>query len=281
MNSIIVTTDYTKESRSAVNYAARLALLTKSELLVLHATNIPVVSDAFIDVSITLDELDRGDKLKMEELVRQIGSKYGPALKIKGNSEIGLTNELLEDLANKSSNCLVVMGMKHVDRFTELLFGSTSTVMVGRLHCPLMIIPQDARFRPWKKLAFAFDDKDFPTDSGISLIKDLKDKFDSKYHYIHIVDDDNPIRQMHTIENVKDYLEQTAQVHFVDAGDSTTVEALEDWVRRFKCNVLVMVARKKTLLERIFKGSHSKSMAFKSAVPLLILSENNKNNPWK
>ncbi len=281
MNSIIVTSDFTKESRSAVNYAARLALLTRSELLVLHATNIPVVSDAFIDVSITLDELDRSDKEKMDELVRQISSKYGPALKIKGNSEIGLTTELLEDLTESHQNCLVVMGMKHVDRFTELLFGSTSTDMVGRLNCPLMIIPQDARFRPWKKIAFAFDDKDFPTDSGVSLIKGLEEKFESKFHYIHIIDDNNPIRQVQTIENVKDYLGQTAQVHFVDSGDHATVEALEDWVRRYKCNVLVMVARKHTLLERTFKSSHSRKMAFKSAVPLLILSENNKNNPWK
>ena len=74
MKTIIATTDFSKESRAAVNYAARLALSTKCELILLHATYIPIVSDSFIDVSITLDEIEQNDRQKTNDMRQNLSS---------------------------------------------------------------------------------------------------------------------------------------------------------------------------------------------------------------
>ena len=273
MKTIIATTDFTRESRTAVNYAARLALLMKAELLLLHASYIPVVSDSFIDVSTTLDEIVKSDKQKMDELVKHVSSKMGPALRIKGNSEIGLTGELIEEYASKDKDTLVVIGMKHVDKFSEVVFGNTATNLAGELPCPILAIPPDARFRPWKKIAFAFDQKQVPVHTGLYLLKAMAEKFQPKMHYVHVMDSPFNAKDKSSIQPVEKIIGGESQVHFLKDLPGETTEVINDWVRRFKSNIVVMVARKHNIFWKIIYPSHTRQMAFKSSVPVLILSE--------
>lgn len=273
MKTIIATTDFTRESRTAVNYAARMALLMKAELLLLHASYIPVVSDTFVDVTSTLDAIAKTDKQKMEELVKHVSSKMGPALRIKGNSEIGLTGELIREYASKDKDTLVVIGMKHVDKFSEVVFGNTATNLAGDFPCPILAIPPDARFRPWKKIAFAFDQKQIPLNTGLVLLKHMGEKFQPKVHYIHVMDSPFNVKDTSTIEPVEKIIGTESQVHFLKNVPGETTEVINDWVRRFKSNIVVMVARKHNIFWKLLYPSHTRQLAFKSSVPVLILSE--------
>lgn len=273
MKTIIATTDFSKESRAAVNYAARLALSTKCELILLHATFIPVVSDSFIDVSVTLDEIEKNDHQKMDELVKHVRSKQGPALRVKGIVEVGLLGELLKERVGKHHDMMVVMGMKHVDKFSEVVFGSLATNLAGELNCPVLIVPPDARFRPWKKVAFAFDQKEIPTDTGMAILKELTDMYLPKMHFVHVMDSPYAPKDTSSIEKIEKFIGGVSQRHFLKDVPGETVEVMQDWLRRFKCNAVVMVARKHNVLWRMFHESHTKQMAFHSPVPVLVISE--------
>lgn len=273
MKTIIATTDFTRESRTAVNYAAKLALLTKAELLLLHATYIPVVSDSFIDISLSLEEMGKADRQRMEDLVRHVRAKMGPALKIRGNSEIGLTGELIREYVRKDKDTIVVIGMKHVDKFSEVVFGSTATNLAGELPCPILVVPPDARFRAWNKIAFAFDQKEVPIHTGLHLLKTLADKFEPKIHYVHVMDSPYNPKDSSVIAPVKNFLGGQSQVHFLNDIPNETIEVLNDWVRRYKSNLVVMVARKHNIFWKLIHPSHTRQFAFKSSVPVLILSE--------
>ncbi|MEZ4801071.1 MAG: universal stress protein [Flavobacteriales bacterium] len=271
MNTIIATTDFTRESRTAVNYAAKLAMLNKADLILLHATYIPVVSDAFIDINVTLDEIASNDKKKMDELVKHVQSKQGPALKIRGINEVGLTKEVIREHIAKNEETLLVMGMKHIDKFSKIVFGSTATDLAGRVPCPVLVIPPDARYRPWKKIAFAFDKNEILINNGIRFVKEMLNKYESKMHYIHVGNQNDVVEK--SISSTAALIGGENQTHFI-SDDGNTVEVLHDWVRRFKSNVIVMVARQHNLLWRVFNESHTKNMAFESSIPVLILSEN-------
>ena len=273
MKTILATTDFTQESRAAVNYAARLALINKCELQILHATYIPVISDAFIDVTVTLEEVEKSDKEKMADLVRHIQSKQGPALRIKGINEVGLTEELLKEKITQPEDTLVVIGVKHVEKFSRAVFGSTATSLAGQIPCPLMIIPPEARFRPWKKLAFAFDNKEIPVKSGIRFIKEMAGRYGSKLHFVHVMSIEEETKDSTPISAIRDIIGGESHVHFLEGKDDT-VATVRDWIRRYKANVVVMVARKHNIFWRMFNESHTKEMAFESSVPVLVLPEN-------
>lgn len=270
MNTIIATTDFTKESRTSVNYAAKLALLNKAELILLHATYIPVVSDAFVDINASIEEIAASDSKKMAELVRHIQSKQGPALRVKGINEIGLTKEIIKEHILRYEDTLLVMGMKHIDKFSQVVFGSTVTDLAGRVPCPILVVPPEARFRPWKKIAFAFDNKEIPFNNGIRFIKNMLERYDSKMHYVHVGQETES--STFNMGSTQQLIGGASQMHYIHETDNTT-NSLQDWIRRFKSNVIVMVARKHTIVWRMFNESHTKQMAFQSSIPVLILSE--------
>jgi nucleotide-binding universal stress UspA family protein len=165
------------------------------------------------------------------------------------------------------------MGMKHVDKFSEVVFGSTPTNLAGELPCPILVIPPDARFRPWKKIAFAFDQKEIPIHTGLNLLQHMGQKFSSKVHYVNVMDNPFNGKDVSAIKPVQNVLGSESQVHFLSDIPGETTEVLNDWVRRFKSNLVVMVARKHNIFWKLIYPSHTRQLAFKSSVPVLIISE--------
>lgn len=276
MKTILAATDFSKPSKAAVQYAAELAQSTSSKLVLLHATHIPVVSDSFFDMGFTLDELEKADKQNMQEMQDSLQKKY-PLLKTEKQVKIGFTGELIREMAKKGDVSLVVMGIGHLDRFSEVMFGSTSTAMAGVLNCPVLIVPEKAKFRAWRKIAFAFDQKNLPTGTGVRVIKELRDTFGSSMHFINVLDDLFTDKDTSTLKPVfKIFNEKEGDVHFLKYIKGKTVEIIQDWVRRYKVNALVMVAREHNIFWKMFNESTTKKMAFRTSVPLLVLSESKK-----
>ncbi|MFN9392215.1 MAG: universal stress protein [Flavobacteriales bacterium] len=274
MKAILATTDFSTSSLNAVNYAAHLAISTNSKLILLHATHIPVVSDSFFDMGFTLEELEKTDKEQMQILNEKLRKKFGPELKLEKQVKIGFTGELIQGLVEEGKVSLVVMGMGHMDKFSEVVFGSTSTAIAGRVSCPVLIIPEKTTFRPIKRIGLAFDQKEIPTGTGLRTIRDVRDAFGSEMHYINVMDnpyvgkDDSNLKPVYKV-----FGEKQPRLHFLNAVPNQTIQVIQDWARRYKMNAMVMVSRERSILWRMFNERNTKKMAFSTRVPLFVVSE--------
>lgn len=274
MKTILATTDFTKSSIQAVRYAASLAVESGASLLVLHATHIPMVSDAYFDMRITLDELQKEDEKSLVKLVAEIQAEFGPGLKINKKLQIGFNTDVIKETVKKGDISLVVMGIAHADRFSEVVFGSTSTALAGTVSCPVLIIPENTKYRPWNYVAFAFDQKNIPTGTGVRVLKEIISLFNAKLRFVHVNDtlynddDDAVLQPLYRIFQKTDI-----KTYFLPHRPDMTVDIIMDWVRRHKATVLVMVARKHNILWRVFNERKTRKVAFHSKVPVLILSE--------
>jgi len=142
MKAILAATDFTATSLNAVHYAAQMAIASGTKLVLIHATHIPVVSDSFFDMTQTLDELKSIDQEQMNQLNIQLQAKYGDRLKLEKQVKIGFTTELIREYSRKHDIDLVVLGISHLDQFSQIVFGSTSTHLTGQINCPILIIPE-------------------------------------------------------------------------------------------------------------------------------------------
>jgi nucleotide-binding universal stress UspA family protein len=216
MKDILVATDFSPASLNAVNYAAKLALDTNSKLILLHATHIPVVSDSFFDMGFTLEELEKSDKDQMQILNEKLGKKYGPELKLEKQVKIGFAGELIQAMVNEGRVSVVVMGIGHMDKFSEVVFGSTSTAVAGRVSCPVLIIPEKAKFRPLTRVGLAFDQKEIPTSTGLRVVRDLSKHFGSQMHYVNVVDSPFKNKDHDVLKPVfKVFSDNDPKVHFL------------------------------------------------------------------
>ncbi|MBX7051397.1 MAG: universal stress protein [Flavobacteriales bacterium] len=274
MKNILATTDFTPDSLRAVKYAARLAKDAGAKLTVLHATHIPVVSDTYFDVRVTLEELKNEDEKSLTELVNKLQDEFGPELKINKKLQIGFTTDVIRETIKKGEISLVVMGLTHSDKFSEVVFGSTSTSLAGTVDVPVLIVPDKAVYKPWNYVAFAFDQYNIPTGTGLRILRELINMDGSKLRFVHVNDnvfnddDDKQLAPLYKLFKGVDM-----KTYFLRHSPGRTMEVLMDWVRRHKASAVVMVARKHNILWHIFNESSTKKMAFRSNVPVLVLSE--------
>jgi nucleotide-binding universal stress UspA family protein len=196
-------------------------------------------------------------------------------LKINKKLQIGFTNDVIRETVKKGEVSLVVMGITHADRFSQAVFGSTSTDLAGTIDVPVLIVPEKAVYKRWTYVAFAFDQYNIPTGTGVRVLKELISMDDSKLRFVHVNDnvfsddDDKNVQPLYKIFKGID-----TKTYFLKHEPGRTNEVLMDWVKRHKASVVVMVARKHNILWRIFSESSTKKMAFSSSVPVLVLSEN-------
>ncbi len=277
MKTIIVATDFTPESKNAARYAAQLALATRSKLLLLHTTQFSVIKDSLLSVKKAVERMMIEGEHDMQLLEQQLQERF-QGLKIEKKIREGFTLDVLKELVSQGNVSLVVLSIRSTDKVYDALFGSTAVTVAGSLLCPVLIVPEKARFRDLKKIAFAFDQKNIPTDTGLHLLAELKKTYSSVMRYVNVMErnipnpDDTSLDAVYRILNDRD-----PRVHYLVKGVRDVPDVLTDYVRSHKPNMLVMVSRKRSMFWKLFNTRHTKKMAFHAIVPLLVLSENGNN----
>jgi len=274
MKTILATTDFSKSSNGAVKYAAALACETGSKLILIHATYVPVVADTFFDTGTMVEDMEKADRQSMQTLVNKLKIDFGKALRIEEKIEIGFSIEIIKKAIKKNDVDLVVMGITHSDAFSKALFGSTSTTLADSMLCPVLIVPEGSVYRPWKKIAFAFDEKNLPNGKGLKMLSGLTKQFGSVVHFVNVMTnpytefDASPLKPV-----MKSFNQESVRIHFLKFVKNKVEEIIQDWVSRYKVNTIVMVAREHNILWSMFNERMTKKMAFTTKVPLLIISE--------
>jgi len=277
MKTIIAATDFSPESKNAARYAAQLAIATNSKLILLHTTQFSVIDNALLNVKETMNKMTQEGNSRMNELESALKAKF-EGLKLQKSVREGFTLDVLKELVSTNKVSMVVLSIRNTDNLYEAIFGSTAITVSGSLKCPVLIIPEKARFRELKKIAFAFDQKNIPTGTGLHVLSELKKTYDANMRYVNVLnsiipqEDDSSLKPVYRILN-----DNEPRTQFLMQGTRSVPEILTEYVRNHKPNMLVMVSRKRSLFWKIFGTRNTKQIAFNTTVPLLVLSETGNN----
>lgn len=274
MKTILATTDFSKSSLNAVRYAANLSMATGAKLLLLHSTFIPVVSDSFFDLRITLDELEKEDQKSLKTLSENLQKEFGPDLKIDKKNIVGYTDQIIKNHIDAGDIGLIVMGIHHTDKLSQVIFGTTSTKLAGTVNCPILIVPETLKYKPWKKIAFAFNQISTPTSRSIKTLQELAGLEQAKIQFVNVMENEFIQKDDSMLEPLyKTFKNHDVKTYFEPNKTNMTSEILMDWVRRHKASAIVLVARNHSLLWKLFNERMTKKIAFHSKVPILVLPE--------
>jgi len=274
MKTIVAATDFTPASWNAVRFAAEMAIDFRTDLMIVHATHIPVVSDVYFDLRKTMDDWKDEDQFQLDKLMEKMHKTFGNELRIHSKLKIGFGVDVIRDTVTGGKVGAVVMGIGQTEKFNQIVFGSTSTDLAGTVNCPVIIVPEKARYKHWRSIAFAFDQKHIPAGKGLKMLKDVITLHDSKLNFINVMDtpfiegDDSSLKPLY-----KQFSGVEMKTNFLPYRPNMVEEALLEWVRRHKASLLVMVARKHNLLWRMFNERMTKKIAFASKVPLVVLAD--------
>lgn len=273
MKTILVPTDFSDASRNASRYAVNLAKSLNYKVLLFHVYTMPMMAgDEFSTTQmIDLEELEQGHKKRLEEEAELLGKGTGVVIEYKSMN--GFTVDEIAGIEEKEKPDLIIMGLSASGRISEFVFGSISTDVVKNSQTPVIIVPEASHFKEIKKIAFASDLKMECEMKMHEPLKDMIDTFGSGIAILNVVkEQSDKIGKDDGVSGrrIEKYFENREHIyHFVENND--IIDGISEFIVSQHVDMVTMIPQKHNLIERLFKESNTKKMAFHVDIPLLTL----------
>ncbi|MFI5133798.1 MAG: universal stress protein [Chitinophagales bacterium] len=261
MNTVIVPVDFSETSLNAARYAAQLLTGHYGVTMILHH-----VYDKASHASGANEDLE---KLKEELLKKSI-------VKITTLTEQGddfITE--LEKLARHQQADLIIMGITGRSALGQAFAGSNTLKMAEQKVCPVMIIPPDARYKDIKNVLLTSDFKNVMSATPSVPIKKILKTFQPSLHIVNV-------HSEHYVAITKEYQEEKTKLiemfeefnpEFYFIGWYNVDEAIHQFANDKNIDLIITIPKQHSLLERMFRSSHTKKLVYHSSIPVLAAHE--------
>lgn len=274
LDTIFFATDFSKNARRALPFAAEIASRAGSKLTLFHA------SQSALDFT-------PGFEQEKEKVVREAGREFDTlisglneegrykdleisTLVQSGHPTVGLLEKAVEQKAG-----LIVMGTQGATGNRNVLFGSTASGIINKSDIPVLAVPPGSSVESLKHLAFATDyhEGDF---KALKQAIEFAELFTARVDVVHVAEERTLLSEI-KFRGFRDLVEEQAgyeDISFEIKYDYDFFPAMADYFVDHPDCLLVMVRYKKTFWEQLVERDHSREMAFYSRVPALVLIGN-------
>ena len=271
MKKFLVTTDLSPASHNATKYAVDLAEATGAEIILLSVTPLGFLIDDSMLASIMITQAEIMEKNKTmlkEEADLFSGSN---SISIKSLAVEGDPANTIVNMINENNFDLIIMGTKGRGN-SNSIFGSTTTTVINRVECPILVIPQNSSFEPIKNIALA---SDFDTATEYSTYKSIfliADKFQSSISIINVKNKKEDLTQQQVIEKMNlNQLFSMFTHNFYTIDNENVEDAIIEFTENNPVHLLAMISIKHNFFFRLLGTEHTKKMSYRTKIPLLVV----------
>lgn len=261
MNTVIVPVDFSAISIHTAHYAAQL-------LVGHHGVNMLL----YHSYSKASEETAVREHLK--ELREELMTTCIVQIEILAQEEDNFVEGLQRAVRHRKAD-LVIMGITGKSALAKVLFGSNTLKMVDTKVCPIMIIPAEASFQQIRNVMLTSDFKETIKTTPSVPIKDFLGVFNPKLHIVN-VDKEHYISLTANYEKEKKHLDQMfedfhPEFYFMRLYDVN--EALNLFAQDKGIDLLIVIRRDESFIQKLFTASHTKALSYQSKIPILVMHE--------
>lgn len=280
MKTILVPVDYTATAKNAAYYALGFAKqIAAGKIILYNAFQPPIPVDA---MSVTtdgnfntlglydIDELTKSNKAHLETLKQDIIAAFGTDITIETFGEFNTLREGVEEICRSQDIVMIVMGISEAGGLSETLIGSSSLDIAKHITTPVIIVPTEATYKPIAQILFTCDYKNVAETVPVTLLKNIVAATGAHLHVLHIdsnAETEDHLQQAAILKNLLQDL--TVDFHNIQHADFKA--AVGEFIRQHHIDLLAAIPKKHGFFEGLFHHSHTKELAFHSAVPLLLM----------
>lgn len=194
-NAIIVGIDFSEYSKIVVLEAKLLSQLWNTKLIFVHAIHDPVVYSPSLYMSFP-------NIVSEESYVERIKRIYGiDDSKIKIIAKRGTPTSLLQEVANKFSQPLIMVGHRGHHKIADFFFGSTAQSLALKSKTPVWIHRGSKIIKPDRVLIP--HDLSNKSNHSIDIIKKLSLAYPMNYEVYHVQEKAFPVLDFETYKKIK------------------------------------------------------------------------------
>lgn len=271
MKNILVPTDFSFASRNATKYAVSLGQAFNAKVTLIDVVTPPIIVDDSLlaPIMITHAEIMEKSKKMMDSEIKELSK--GRPIKINGFVKEGFVLDIIPKMAKEKHAELIVMGMKGKGK-SKSVFGSTTIAIIRNSIYPVFVITEKATFKIINNITFASDFNATIEINGYSPLLELSQKFNSMVNILYVQKKESSLKPIKVLGKMKTSLAFSKQKHqFHTIIENKVEEGINKFIKMHPTDILVMVAHKHSLFERMFGKVHTKAMSYQTKIPLLVL----------
>ena len=271
MRSIIVPVNFSPCSRNAAHYAADLAKATGATLHLVHVIQLPMSGMEPVMNEYLFNEMADSAETGLINLLDDIRKRTGGWIRVQTYLKVGHIAAKVEELFDAINACLIVMGVTG-PTMEKLLAGSPVGPLL-HLRLPLLVVPEQSAFRPYRMISLACDESDI--DQGVPhslpLLLELRDCFGAAVEVV-------------TVETAESLTDEACGYFTASASPLATLNPIRRRLRRHSidsglanylearaADLAVVFPKRYSLFD--FHLSHSRRLARHADIPVLCLPE--------
>lgn len=181
----------------------------------------------------------------------------------------------LEKLARHQQADLIIMGITGRSSFSQAFIGSNTFKIIEKKVCPVMIIPPGSEYKEVRNVLLTSDFKNASAATPSVPIKKVLKPFQPNLHVINV--DSN-----HYVALTEEYQEEKEKLsdllsefnpEFYFMGWYDVDEAINQFAQDKNIDLIITIPRERSLIEKMFKESRTRKLAYHSTVPVLAVHE--------
>ncbi|MFO7719769.1 MAG: universal stress protein [Gillisia sp.] len=276
MRKIVVPTDFSENAFNALKYAVELFKYDKCEIFLLNAFADEVYNDMSIINKALLDDLKDSVQVNSEKEIARIIvdiKEYSPNPNhhFKSICEFGSLVDEINEVVKKENADIVIMGTRGKTNYQHITFGSNTLQVIKYVHCPVLSIPENYKFKTPKNFLFPTNYMIPYQKRELKLVAELSRSYQAMIHFLYI--SEFPVESFRQKDNQLFLKEQFYETGFKfhREEEPDRIKAINKNISGMNIDLLIMVNSRYTYLETILSGSTIDIIGLQPKIPFLIL----------
>jgi nucleotide-binding universal stress UspA family protein len=277
MTRILLPTDFSKNSLTAIHYALKLYKDLKCTFYLLNSYMPPVYHTEYLmgsPAQIGLgDIVQQNSQDNLKNLKEKLQKEFAnPLHSFITHSALNVLSSEVTRTVETEGIDVVVMGTQGATGAQEILLGTNTVHVIKNANCPVLVIPSGFEFEVPEQILFPNDFEVSLDKKSLAQLLKIINSHVSQVNVMHVYTGDKlTIVQEKNKKQLAKVLSENGFFHEVSSNEIIT--AINDFQIKQKINLLVMVQNKHTFLERLFIEPVIKKIGFHVTVPFLVIPQ--------
>lgn len=279
MKTILLPTDFSKNSINAINYAMELYRNEPCNFYILNVQRASsYISDDMIGVSSSatiyntiIDAAKKSVTNIISKIIKQYkNDKHHFEAIVDYDNFIDSINQVTE----KYNVDLIIMGTKGASGLEKVIFGSNTARVMQRCKIPVLAIPDGYTLTKLDKVAFTTNHLTQFNIKQLSALKEILTLQNSKLNILHVADRfQEAQKQLQNMNFFNTYFEE-AEHSYIDVQNKDMFKSVHNFIKDNNVNMFVMISERHSFIERLFTRHALEKFAFSIDVPFLVMHIN-------
>ncbi len=271
MKRVILTTDFSDNAKTAIEYGLQLFGSEGVTYTVLNTYREPGTSTAAM-VSIAYYLYKESESL-LAELKTELEEKY-PNHSIETLAKHGSLYPVVNSLAKNGLADYVVVGTRGASQVQNFFLGSNTMDVLRNVEIPTIIVPKDCEFKNINSVALAVDFKPLQKQDILKPVVQLAGDQEAEICAFHIQENGQDVMSDESPE-VIDFFHTCGDIphKFENIKNENVAAGIGSYMDKSNADLMAIVARKHNFLERLFQKSITKEVSLLASFPMAVVKE--------